>query len=246
MRTTFLPARRWTGGRFRPARTEPAATGQAAPKAPPWSATPTARVCATMPRPSRGIRRIPRAGPTAAAARTISEAPAATACSTASPRTSWCDPRDACAEGASCAGEGSERLTRAPVLSLSSSSGNVRGTIFLAFRILASAFAGSRIGQGDKIVVADALQDQKHRGRIAGVGDEVRALRRNGISLSRRQSHLFLRTLKKDSNGPRHDIERVVDVGVIVPGHLLRRADLQFGDAKPWTRRVIGSPLRLV
>ncbi len=52
-------------------------------------------VCAMMPRRSRGIRRIPRAGPTAAAARTISEAPAATACSTASPRTSWCGPREA-------------------------------------------------------------------------------------------------------------------------------------------------------
>src|SRR5262245_29401854 len=242
MRTTFLPARRWTGGRFQPARTEPAATGQAAPKARPWSATSTARVCATMPRPSRGIRRIPRAGPTAAAARTTCGAPAATACSTALPRTSWCGPREA----AFCAGEGSERLTRAPALSLSSSSGNVSWATFLASRFLASPFAGSRIGQGDKIVVADALQDQKYRGRIAGVGDEVRALRRNGISLSGRQSHLLLRTLKKDSNGPRHDIERVVDGGVIVPGHLLRRADLQFGDAKPWTRRVIGSPLRLV
>ena len=53
------------------ARTEPAATGRAAPKAQPWSATATARACATTPRPSRGIRRIPRADPTAAAARTI-------------------------------------------------------------------------------------------------------------------------------------------------------------------------------
>src|SRR5262249_60680684 len=61
-----------------------------------------------------------------------------------------------------------------------------------------------------KIVVADALQDQKHRGRIAGIGDEVRALRRDGISLPGRQSHLFLRTLKKDANGSGHDIERRV------------------------------------
>src|SRR5262249_1838144 len=35
-----------------------------------------------------------------------------------------------CAEGAPRAGEGGERLTRAPALSLSSSSGNVRWTIF--------------------------------------------------------------------------------------------------------------------
>jgi hypothetical protein len=56
--------------------------------------------------------------------------------------------------------------------------------IFLASRFLASVFAGSGIGQGDEVVVADALQDQKHRRRIAGVDDEVRALRRDGISFS--------------------------------------------------------------
>ncbi len=44
----------------------------------------TARVCATTRRRGRGIRRIPRAGRTAAAARPICAAPAVTACSTAS------------------------------------------------------------------------------------------------------------------------------------------------------------------
>jgi hypothetical protein len=58
------------GRAFPPGEDRTCATGRAAPKARPWSATATARVCATMPRPSRGIRRIPRAGPTAAAART--------------------------------------------------------------------------------------------------------------------------------------------------------------------------------
>ena len=76
--------------------------------------------------------------------------------------------------------------------------------------IFASVFASSRIGQRDEVVLTDTLQDQKHRRRITSVGDEVRALRRDGISLSCRQSHLFLRTLEKDANGPRHDIERAV------------------------------------
>jgi hypothetical protein len=66
-----------------PARTEPAITGRAARKGRPLSATSTGRGCATMTRRGHGIRRIPRAAPTGAAARPISAAPAATACSIA-------------------------------------------------------------------------------------------------------------------------------------------------------------------
>ncbi len=50
----------------------------------PWSAIPTARVCATTTPRTPGIRRIPRADPTAAARRPTSRAPAATACCIAS------------------------------------------------------------------------------------------------------------------------------------------------------------------
>src|SRR6516162_4706708 len=74
--------------RFRLARIAPAATGRAAPKALPCWVTPTARACATTLRRDRGIRRIPRADPTVVAASTTCAAPAAAACSTASPRTS--------------------------------------------------------------------------------------------------------------------------------------------------------------
>src|SRR6516225_3304872 len=74
----------------------------------------------------------------------------------------------------------------------------------------------------------------------------MRALRRNGISLSGRQSHLFLWLLKKDPDGPRHDVERVVDVVVIVPGHLLCGTDLQFGNAESGPRRVVGPTLYFV
>ena len=58
-------------GRFRQARTGPAATGPAARKAPRWSAIAIAGACATTPHPSHGIRRIPRAGLMVAAARAI-------------------------------------------------------------------------------------------------------------------------------------------------------------------------------
>ena len=59
--------------------TAPARTGRAARKGRRWSATPTASAFATTTRQNPGTRRIPRAAPTAAARRTISRAPAATA-----------------------------------------------------------------------------------------------------------------------------------------------------------------------
>src|SRR5260221_12831785 len=52
--------------------------------------------------------------------------------------------------------------------------------------------------------------------------------------------------LEKDSNSSRHHVERVVDVVVVMPGHLLRRADLKLGDGKSSRHRVIGAKLYLV
>src|SRR5262249_6236444 len=64
--------------------------------------------------------------------------------------------------------------------------------------------------------------------------------------LSRRQPYFFFWILEEDANGSRHDVERVVDVVMIVPGHLLRGADLKLGDAKSRTHRMIGATLDLV
>src|SRR5436190_11283683 len=83
--TTFSPARRPTGGRSRRVRIGRAAIGPAAPKAPQWSGTSTAKVCATMRRRDLGIHRILRAGRMGAAVRRICAAPVATAYSIASP-----------------------------------------------------------------------------------------------------------------------------------------------------------------
>jgi hypothetical protein len=63
----------------------PVTTGRAAPKGRRWLGTSTGRVCATMPSRDRGIPRTCPADRTAVAARQISAAPAATACSTVSP-----------------------------------------------------------------------------------------------------------------------------------------------------------------
>ena len=85
--TTSSPARSRTAPPSRSATTGPAATGPRAGRARPWSAITTAPGSTIPRRPSRGIRRIPRAGPVAAARRTISGAPAAPVCSIASPST---------------------------------------------------------------------------------------------------------------------------------------------------------------
>jgi hypothetical protein len=97
-----------------------------------------------------------------------------------------------------------------------------------------------------EIVLADSLKHEKYRGRFACIGDEVGALRGDGKSLAPRQTHLFLRLLEKDSDYSLQDVERVVDIVVIMPRHLLRRAYLELGDAKARTRGVIGSTLDLV
>ena len=99
---------------------------------------------------------------------------------------------------------------------------------------------------GTKSYLADSLQHEKYRGRVARIGDEVRTLWGDGKRLPPRQPHLFLRLLEKDSDCSLQDIERVVGIVVIMPRHLLRRAYLELGDAKARPRGVIGSTLDLV
>jgi hypothetical protein len=82
-----------------------------------------------------------------------------------------------------------------------------------------------------EIVLADSLQDQKHRRRVATIGDEMRALGRHRISLSACQTHVLLRCLQEDPERALDHVERVVNVIVVMPRHLLARADLQLGDA---------------
>jgi hypothetical protein len=83
-----------------------------------------------------------------------------------------------------------------------------------SWRRCASTSTKRALGERNEIVLADALQHQDGRGAVARVNDEVRPLGRDGISLTPRQAHLFLRLLQKDAYRSLHDIERVVDVAV--------------------------------
>src|SRR5262249_43098958 len=100
--------------------------------------------------------------------------------------------------------------------------------------------------QRDEIVLADALQHEEHSGRLAGIGDEVGTPGRYGIGLPALETHLLLGRLQKYPDCPVHDIERVMHVVVVMPGNLLGRADLQLGNAKAGTLRMIGATLHLI
>src|SRR5262244_2436645 len=104
----------------------------------------------------------------------------------------------------------------------------------------------SRSSQGNEIIFADALQDEKDRRGIPCIGDEVRPLGWDRKGLARRQSHLFFGVLEKDTDRSGHHIKSVVDVVVIVPRYFLRGSDLQLGDAKARAGGEIGAVLHLV
>src|SRR5262249_34946180 len=110
----------------------------------------------------------------------------------------------------------------------------------------ASSCTGGPSGQRHEIVLADTLQHEKHGGGVARIDDAGRAPPPNGERLTLGQADLILGLLKKYSDRSLHDIKGVVHVAVIMPGHLLGRADLQLGDAKPRTSGVVGTTLYLV
>src|SRR4029450_8858993 len=92
---------------------------------------------------------------------------------------------------------------------------------------------GRRAGQRHVVVLADALQHEEGRGRFARVRDEVRPPGPDGVGLSRREAHLFLRVAQEDAEPALQHVERVLHAGVVVPRHLLRGRDLQLRDADP-------------
>src|SRR5215472_6354186 len=98
----------------------------------------------------------------------------------------------------------------------------------------------------NKIVFADALQDQKHGRGVARIGDEVWPPGWHSVGLAWHQSDLFLGVLQKDADRSSQYIERIMDVVVTVPRHLLGGTNLQLGDAKTRARGMNSAALDLV
>src|ERR1041384_7499892 len=82
------------------------------------------------------------------------------------------------------------------------------------------------IAKRDVVVFADALEDEEGRRTVTAVGDEVRAGGADGVGLAGAEPHLLRRVAQEDADVPLDDVERVVDVRVVVPRHLLRRRNL--------------------
>src|SRR5262249_10833140 len=104
----------------------------------------------------------------------------------------------------------------------------------------------SALGNGDKIVLANPLQDEKRCRNFASVGNEMSAFRPHCIHLARQQNHFLLGVLQENTNCSFQDIECVSDVAVAVPRHFLRGTDLYLSYSKSWACGVIGEPLNLV
>ena len=97
-----------------------------------------------------------------------------------------------------------------------------------------------------EIVLTDSLQNWKHGGRVATIGDEARALGSHRIILPACQTDAVLRFLHEYSECAVDHVERALNVVVVMVWHLLARADLQLGDAKAGPCAIMCAPLDFI
>src|SRR5690348_16748215 len=96
----------------------------------------------------------------------------------------------------------------------------------------ASRRVGLPGGQRDEIIFAHALQDQEGERSRAAIRHEMRPPGPDGIDVTGLQPQFLLRVLQKQSHLAFEHVERVGDIGMGVPRHLLGRRELQLRDAK--------------
>src|SRR5262245_34392511 len=74
----------------------------------------------------------------------------------------------------------------------------------------------------------------------------MRPARSNLVGLARPQLDLFLGVTEEDPEAALQHVERVLDLVMVVPGHLLRGTDLKLRDPESWSLGVAGSPLHFI
>src|SRR5437899_3286563 len=104
----------------------------------------------------------------------------------------------------------------------------------------------SASGQRNKIIFADSLQHQERRRAVAAVDHEVRAFRPHRECLAGSEADFLLGIAEEDADPSMEDVERVLDIVVVVPGHFLLRGDLNLVDPEAGAFGVRGPPLDLV
>ena len=81
-------------------------------------------------------------------------------------------------------------------------------------------------------LAADALKHEERCGIIPAIGDKVRTARSDRIGIPRAKPHLLLRFAQEQPDPSLDDVERILNIAVEMPRHLLRRRDLKLADAE--------------
>jgi hypothetical protein len=101
-------------------------------------------------------------------------------------------------------------------------------------------------GERNKVVLTEALENEKHGRCFSSIGDEMWPLRWNRKGLAPLDQRLFFRVLEEDADRTLDDVKSVVNIVVVMPRNFLGGADLQLGNAEARTRSVIRSALDLI
>src|SRR6266513_5276 len=106
--------------------------------------------------------------------------------------------------------------------------------------------ANRTLDERHKVVFTDALQHEEGRRAVAAIGDEVRAAGLDRVRATGAEPDLLLGIAQEEPEVSLQHVESVLDIVVIVPGHLLGLRKLDLGNAKAGPRRVLGAALDLV
>src|SRR5256885_2122615 len=97
-----------------------------------------------------------------------------------------------------------------------------------------------------KVVFTDALQHQESRRTLSAIDDQVRAAGLDRVRVAGAEPDLLLGIAQEEPEVSLQHVERVLDIVVIVPGHLLDLRKLDLGDAETRPRGVLGAALDFV
>src|SRR6266705_5659461 len=93
----------------------------------------------------------------------------------------------------------------------------------------APSTANRTLDERNKVVFTDALQHQESRRTLPVVGDEVRAARLDRVRVAGAEPDFLLGIAQEQPEVSLQHVERVLDIVVVVPGHLLRLRKLDLG-----------------
>src|SRR5216117_2818747 len=110
----------------------------------------------------------------------------------------------------------------------------------------APSSANRMLDERNKVVFTDALQHEESRRTFPAIGDEVRAAGLDRVRVAGAEPDLLLGIAQEEPEVSLQHVERVLDIVVIVPGHLLSLRKLDLGNAKTGPRRVLGAALDFV